>query len=44
MVDSIALSGHADGIKRVRFSSDGTMLVTCGYDCRAMLWDVASGR
>jgi WD40 repeat protein len=41
---SVVLSGHKASVGRVRFSPDGRTAVTCGYDARAMTWDVASGR
>jgi WD40 repeat protein/serine/threonine protein kinase len=37
-----ALSGHSAGVRSVRFSSDGKMLVSCGNDNAICVWDVAS--
>ena len=35
---------HAFGAKYVRFSPDGTKLLTSGTDCLVKVWDVASGQ
>lgn len=37
------LNGHSAGIHNIRFSPDGKILASCGYDNTAILWDVASG-
>ena len=37
-----ALSGHSAGVRSVRFSSDGKLLVSCGNDNAICVWDVAS--
>ncbi len=37
------LNGHSAGIHNIRFSPDGKILASCGYDNTAILWDVATG-
>lgn len=37
------LTGHRQGIGSVRFNSDGTRLLTTGWDSTARIWDVATG-
>lgn len=37
------LSGHAGGARDVRFSSDGSHLVSSGRDTTLRIWDVAKG-
>jgi WD40 repeat protein len=36
-------SGHSGGVEHVRFSPDGTQLLTGGQDGITQLWDVATG-
>jgi len=35
---------HAQGIRSGRFSEDGTLIITCGEDDCARLWDVETGK
>ena len=37
-----SLNGHSAGVRSVRFSSDGKLLVSCGNDNAICVWDVAS--
>ncbi|CAD8121352.1 unnamed protein product [Paramecium sonneborni] len=38
------LDGHQTGVNSVCFSSDGTILASCGYDKSIRLWDVKTGQ
>ena len=38
------LDGHTDAVLSVRFSDDGTQLLSAGYDNTARLWDLASNQ
>jgi len=33
------LNAHTAGIHNIRFSPDGKILASCGYDNNAILWD-----
>jgi len=37
------LTAHTAGIHNIRFSPDGKILASCGYDNKAILWDVQTG-
>ncbi len=37
------LNAHTAGIHNIRFSPDGKILASCGYDNNAILWDVQTG-
>ena len=37
------LKGHSDRITSVRFSPDGTRIVTGSYDKLAIIWDAETG-
>jgi len=38
------MKGHASAVRRVAFSNDGARLVSQGFDDRARVWDVKSGK
>ena len=38
------LSGHGSDVHKVKFSSDGTWLVTVSFDALARLWKLTTGK
>jgi WD40 repeat protein/serine/threonine protein kinase len=38
----VALEGHAAGVRALRYSADGKLLLSGGYDNTVRIWDVAS--
>jgi WD40 repeat protein/uncharacterized caspase-like protein len=40
----VVQTGHAEFVRSVAFSPDGTLLASCGNDHKIKIWDVASGQ
>ena len=36
--------GHAEAVRQVNFTTDGTKFYSCGYDCQVILWDTETGQ